>query len=159
MTRYNTRIGSICDSKYKYFITFTLSPGNENIELTNFIRVIKKVLSHTDFIEYMINEDYGEDNGRLHLHALVSFETRLDYNMIQTLYKLGNIYIEPIRDKNIIALREYVLKQQAKMLSHSTKQSSGKIWLSRTKKQSIHINIPKKERLIKWATSKRKIKK
>lgn len=125
--RLKKRLEKILQQEHAYFITFTIAPAHYNYNYDTYLRKIKEALKYAS--SWLLNSDYGDENNRLHFHAVVAFPDKLDYNTITSIYQYGAVNFRPIYAKNEKALREYLLKT----LNHATKQSAGKIHYSRKK--------------------------
>lgn len=123
------RVLNIITQEHSYFITFTIAPEHYNYKKDTYFRKTKEALSQASL--YIANEDYGTDNGRLHIHALVSFPFRYDYTQknhsLQQVWKYGNIQFETIHTPNDDAITNYM----SKLSAHATKETARKIIYSR----------------------------
>lgn len=126
-SRLKKRLERILKGEYAYFITFTIQPEHYGYEYETYLRKIKEALASAS--SWVLNSDYGSENGRLHFHAVASFTCQLDYNTINSIYHYGAVNFKLIYNKNEKALREYLIKT----LNHATKQTAGKIHYSRLK--------------------------
>ncbi len=124
LTRLNKRINYMLNQNYCYFITFTLTNKYLNLNIKYLERKIKEALNKSGASMWLLNRDYGLKNGRLHYHAVVSYTNKLDYNDLLALYVYGSINIREIKDKNTVAIRNY-------LLNHTIKQTASKIMASR----------------------------
>ena len=126
--RLKKRLEKLLKNEFVYFITFTNAPDCYNeLDYNKYLRKIKKALASAS--GWVLNSDYGSENGRLHFHAVASFNSQLDYNTILEIYKYGAVNFKRIYSKNEKALREYLIKT----LNHATKQTASKIHYSRLK--------------------------
>ena len=127
-TTVHNRTKTILNDEYVYFITFTLSDANLKLSFNYLIKKIKEALRSASL--YIANEDYGSERGRLHFHALASFNEQLDYtktNPIGQVWGYGEIDYQPIHTKNDEALSKYLTK----LTSHAYKKTAKKIIFSR----------------------------
>lgn len=142
-TRLTKRISWILIQPHKYFITFTIAPGHEGLSIETYARKKKEALSQASC--YVSNKDYGDLNGRLHFHAIASFDVQQDYTtgacLLTSVWKYGRVQIDVITVENEKSLREYISKQ----VNHATKDTAHKIWYSRGWKDE-RIN----ERRLSW---------
>lgn len=126
-SRLKKRLEKMLKGEFVYFITFTIAPEHYGYEYETYLRKIKEALINAS--SWILNSDYGSENGRLHFHAVVVYDNQLDYTIINNIYKYGAVNFQPIYNKNEKALREYLIKT----LNHATKQTAGKIHYSRLK--------------------------
>jgi len=124
-SRLKKRLENILQNEYTYFITFTIAPKNYGLKYNTYLRKIKEALGHAS--SWVLNSDYGDKNGRLHFHAVATFELQLDYTTLNAIYKYGTIDFKTIYNMNEKAIREYILKT----FNHAVKQTAGKIHYSR----------------------------
>ncbi len=142
-------------SKHAYFITFTLNQENINLKKTWLIRVLKKQLNELDTNKWILNDDYGDLNNRLHFHALIFTEHNLlehknvirrkqHYNLT-TWDKYGFSQIKPINipdfqdpdfEKTVKRISKYIVK----LTRHALKGTTIKLWYSRNKKDLMKNN-------------------
>jgi len=126
------KVKNVLEMEYAYFITFTIAPKHYHYDIKTYFRKVKEALSQTSL--YIANEDYGEDNGRFHIHALASFPFQYDYtpnkHYVQDVWKYGAIRFEPIHTKNETAIMNYMYKLSA----HATKRTAHRIIYSREKR-------------------------
>lgn len=139
-SRIKRRLEKLLLCEYVYFITFTIAPEHYGYEYQTYLRKIKKALNNA--LGWVLNSDYGDENGRLHFHAVASFNGQLDYNTIISIYQYGSVNFKFIYSKNEKAIREYLVKT----LNHATKQSVGKIHYSRVKCRCEKIRGSKHEK-------------
>lgn len=125
ISRYDKRIREMLEKEYIYFITFTLSDKYINLKKNTIERKIKEALNSAS--GWIVNQDFGKKFGRLHYHALVSYEQELIYKDLIRLYPYGSIDIIPIKDRNQKSLREY-------LLGHQEKQTAGRVMMSRKRR-------------------------
>ena len=124
-SRLKKRIEKMLDQEHTYFITFTIAPENYGLKYNTYLRKIKEALGHAS--SWVLNSDYGDENGRLHFHAVATFELQLDYTTLNDIYKYGSINYKTIYNSNEKAIREYLNKT----FNHTIKQTAGKIHYSR----------------------------
>ena len=100
--RVKKKVNQILQHEHKYFITFTLQDKYLKRDKKYLMRKIKEALRPASL--YIANEDYGSKNGRLHFHALASFNLQLDYttkdNYVHSIWKYGNIDFLNVIDAN-----------------------------------------------------------
>lgn len=128
VSRLKTRFERMLEYPYSFLITFTIAPEYYELNKKTYIRKIKEALGGAS--EWVFNEDYGTENGRLHFHALASFTEQIDYTIIEKIYKYGSVDFLEVKNKNEKALREYILK----LINHSLKNSASTIFRSRPPK-------------------------
>lgn len=128
VTRLKTRFERMLESPFPYLLTFTIAPEFYDLKMETYIRKIKEALAGAS--EWVLNEDYGSENERLHFHAVASFDYQLDYNITNAIYTYGAIRYSPIHDRDERSIREYIMK----VLSHAVKGTAGKIYRSRPPK-------------------------
>lgn len=124
LTTLNKRIRYMLKNEHSYFITFTLRDDCLNFKKNTIERKIKEALNKSGASGWLLNRDYGSINGRLHYHAVASYNERLEYTDIVALYGYGSIDLKLITRKDIIAIRNY-------LVNHSIKQTASKIMMSR----------------------------
>jgi len=128
VSRLKTRFERMLEYEHSYLLTFTIAPEFYDLDKRTYVRKIKEALGGAS--EWVFNEDYGSDNGRLHFHALASYTEQLDYNIMNAIYKYGSIRFNPINRPDEKAIREYILK----LTNHSIKESASTIYRSRPPK-------------------------
>lgn len=122
INRYNKRLELMLKENYIYFITFTLKDSYLGLKQATIERKIKEALLGASW--WIVNMDFGSRFGRLHYHGLATYNDKLDYKSLLSIYKYGSIDIIPVKDKNQKALREYIL-------GHSLKQTARRVMMSR----------------------------
>ena len=118
------RIKKMIEQKHAYFMTFTLSDEHINKKQDTHIRKIKEALRHASTIDWVINNDYGDQTDRLHYHVVTCTPFQLDYTMIISIYKYGAVNIREITTKTPKSVYEYIMK----LSNHAQKKSVAKIW-------------------------------
>ena len=114
--RVRKRIAKIINSDNPVFITLTIS--NEyyfRIDKKTFRRYATRLLSGFD--DFVGNEDYGEENGRFHLHFVAC-----GFSSINWVY--GFFEIKPIINKNDVSLAKYINKITNHSLKETCKRTS-----------------------------------
>lgn len=124
-SRLKKRLENMLQNEYTYFITFTIAPKYYDLKYNTYLREIKKALGGA--LGWVVNSDYGKTNERLHFHCVAAFNSQLDYNILNDIYKYGTINFKPIYNDNEKALREYLNKT----FNHAVKQTAGRIHYSR----------------------------
>lgn len=124
-SRLKKRLENMLQNEHTYLITFTIAPKNYGLKYNTYLRKIKEALGNAS--AWVVNSDYGTINDRLHFHGVATFESQLDYNTLNNIYKYGSINYKLIYNKNEKALREYLIKT----FNHAVKQTAGKIHYSR----------------------------
>ena len=124
-SRLKKRLENMLQKEHTYFITFTIAPKNYGLNYNTYLRKIKEALGNAS--GWLVNSDYGNTNERLHFHCVATFNSQLDYNTLNAIYKYGTIDFKPIYNINEKAIREYLNKT----FNHAVKQSAGKIHYSR----------------------------
>lgn len=124
-SRLKKRLENMLQNEYTYFITFTIAPKNYGLKYSTYLRKIKEALGGAS--GWVVNSDYGKTNERLHFHCVATFNSQLDYNTLNAIYKYGTIDFKPIYNANEKALREYLNKT----FNHAVKQTVGKIHFGR----------------------------
>lgn len=124
-SRLKKRLEQMIEQEHTYFITFTIAPQNYDLKYNTYLRKIKEALAGAS--GWVVNSDYGNINDRLHFHCVATFNSQLDYNTLNDIYKYGTINFKPIYNTNEKALREYLNKT----FNHAVKQTAGKIHYSR----------------------------
>ena len=137
--RLRKRVKRIINEPYPIFFTFTLDNNHLNHNYITIERQIKKALGNAS--DYVINNDLGSRNERLHYHGVASFTDYPDYSTIHDIYQYGAIKglkITSYRDK---AITEYI----SKLSNHAIKSSSSRIVRKRMpqylKKECIAWNL------------------
>jgi len=127
--RLQDRVTIIVNQPNACFITFTIANEFLGLQRLTYQRKVKEALSQTSL--YIMNEDYGEDNGRYHIHALVLFPFRYDYtpkkHFVQDVWHYGNVDFEAIHTPNEEAITNYINKFSA----HAIKESAARLIYSR----------------------------
>jgi len=127
--RLHDRVTIIVNQPNAYFITFTIADEYYGFERLTYQRKAKEALSQTSL--YIANEDYGEEKGRYHIHALALFPFHYDYtpkkHYVQDVWKYGAVRFEPIHTPNDEAITNYINKFTA----HAIKESSARLIYSR----------------------------
>ena len=124
-SRLKKRLENMLQNEYTYFITFTIAPKYYDLKYNTYLRKIKEALAGAS--GWVVNSDYGKTNERLHFHCVATFNSQLDYNILNNIYKYGSINYKLIYNDNEKALREYLNKT----FNHAIKQTAGKIHYSR----------------------------
>jgi len=127
--RIHDRVKIIVSQPNAYFLTFTIANEYYGLQRLTYQRKIKEALSQASL--YIANEDYGKENGRYHIHALVLFPFHYDYtpkkHYVQDVWHYGNVDFEAIHTPNDEAITNYINK----FTSHAIKESSARIIYSR----------------------------
>ncbi len=123
--RLKKRLEYMLQKEHTYFITFTIAPKYYDLKYNTYLRKIKEALGGAS--AWVVNSDYGNVNERLHFHCVATFNSQLDYNTLNNIYKYGSINFKAIYNTNEKALREYLNKT----FNHTVKQTVGKIHYSR----------------------------
>jgi hypothetical protein len=118
------RVKKMIEQKHAYFMTFTLSDKHINKKQDTHVRKIKEALSHASTIDWVFNNDYGDQTERLHYHAVTCTPLQLDYTKIIQIYKYGAVNIKEITKKDVKSISEYLQK----LSNHALKKSVIKIW-------------------------------
>ena len=122
--RVRTRIAKIINSDSPVFITLTISDKYyKKLSITTFIIYATRCLSKYD--DYVGNEDWGEENGRFHLHFVACGRAKFNW-----LY--GFVDVKPIIYKNDISLAKYINK----ITNHSLKETGRRSCLIFKRKRS-----------------------
>ncbi len=90
--------------EYVYFCTYTINEDYISCNI-DFIRILKKILKDYN---YIMNEDFGGKNGRLHYHILLGLNEFISYNDLS--WKYGACNFKKVFNKNINALSNYINK-------------------------------------------------
>lgn len=129
-TRIRKRIKRILTQEHVYFMTFTLNEKSLNLKQRTHIKKITETLASRSVIDYVLNNDYGDQNSRLHYHCVACFNFQLDYTMIYDIYKYGAVNVRQIVKKDLKSIAEYILK----LTNHATKKTTAKLWRKRLPK-------------------------
>lgn len=114
--RARLRIAKIISGDNPVFITLTISPEYYNkISNATFRRYATRCLSGYD--DYVGNEDWGEENGRFHLHFVACGCSRVNW-----IY--GFVKIKPIINKDDISLAKYINKITNHALKETCKRTA-----------------------------------
>lgn len=139
LQRLKKRVKRIINEPYSIFFTFTLDNQHLNRNYITIERRIKKALGNAS--DYVINNDLGSRNERLHYHGVASFTDLPNYSTIHDIYQYGaikGIKITSYRDK---AITEYI----SKLSNHATKSAVSRIIRKRMpqylKKECIAWNL------------------
>ena len=123
------RVKIIVNQPNAYFITFTIADKYYGFNRLTYQRKVKEALLQASL--YIANEDYGEDNGRYHIHALVLFPFHYDYtpknHYLQQIWRYGGIDFESIHTANDEAITNYINK----FTSHAIKKTTARLIYSR----------------------------
>lgn len=119
-TTLRQRVERIIQQEDSYFITFTLNDKHLYLKERSHYKKITQALSQAHVIDYIINNDYGNTNNRLHYHGVVCFNCQLDYTILQAIYQYGTLDIKKIIKKDVKSLSEYIQK----LSNHATKKST-----------------------------------
>ncbi len=130
--RVKRKTEQILEYEDKYFVTFTFNDKGLETTQQMHLKKIRKALAEASL--WILNEDFGTQTGRLHYHALVSYDQQLNYNDLISLWPYGSVNIIPIHTPNAKSLRLYLMK----LSQHATKGSAKKIWFSRIKYDNTH---------------------
>lgn len=153
---YKTVKNHLTLTAYAYFVTFTLKPEKLNLDKTWVVRLLKQRLNELEPTKWILNDDYGDLNNRLHFHALVFTEYNLidhkhvvrrkqHYNLT-TWDEYGFTQIKPINneidfddlDKTTKRISKYIMK----LTRHAQKGTTLKLWYSRNKNKSNNPGLP-----------------
>lgn len=130
-TRLKKRVNEIINKQYAYFITFTIAPEHYGLKKMTYIRKAKEALLHAS--QWVANEDFGEQFGRYHIHALACFLDKFDYtideNTLEYVWRYGIIHFKPIHTPNDDAVSNYMNK----LSNHATKETAHRIMYSKVK--------------------------
>lgn len=123
-TRVRKRVARIIDQEHSYFITFTLDNKHLALKERTHIKKITDTLASGSVIDYLVNNDFGDKNNRLHYHGVACFNCQLDYTKLQEIYQYGALQIDKIYNKDLKSISEYILK----LTNHAVKKTTAKIW-------------------------------
>lgn len=126
--RIKRRILKMFEEEECFFLTFTLADEFINLKMRTYWDKIKESLKYVGIEQYIVNEDYGTHNSRLHFHAVVGFKN-VRLKDLYEIWKYGSINFKPITRKTEKSIRLYIQK----LASHSIKENTGKIIFSRNK--------------------------
>lgn len=126
-TKLRKRVSKIIDQPYSYFMTFTLTDKHLDLTPKTHVLKIKEALARASYIDYILNNDYGDQTDRLHYHCVCAFSYQLDYNTIIEIYKYGAVNIKPVIRKSTSAISEYILK----LTNHAKKKTTSRRWIPR----------------------------
>lgn len=117
--RMNNRIKSILQHEYCYFITYTIKGTPQGVnKYTSDLRH-----SLNNFNNWVCNADYGSQYSRLHFHAIVGMNEKLDYKGHNLTWWYGTVDYIRIHKKNVGSLSRYILK----LINHSLKESANNV--------------------------------
>lgn len=129
-TRIRKRVKRIIQQEHSYFMTFTLKDQALDLHQRTHIKKITETLASLSVIDYVLNNDYGDKNNRLHYHCVACFSFQLDYTTFYETYKYGAVNCRAIIKKDLKSITEYLLK----LTNHALKKTSAKIWRKRLPK-------------------------
>jgi hypothetical protein len=137
--RLTARITEIAQGDNVYFLTFTINEQNYGHDTEYYVKGIKKVLFKA-CEQYILNEDYGTLNERLHFHAIVKTHTPIVIEYVKGSnywkdcpYLLGHVHVASVNladERSTPKIKEYILKTY----NHTVKNTTGNIYYSRRKK-------------------------
>lgn len=121
--RLDKRIENIVKSNEGYF--FTLTFNNQNIDKYSEDKLHKFAVlwCRKYLLEYVGNRDYGDLNGRFHIHVV-----GIPKKEFANTWRYGAINFEKIYNEKHKAIRNYILK----IVNHAVKKSASKIFRSKT---------------------------
>jgi len=132
------RIDEIISNDHAYFITFTIAPEHYGKPREHYQRKIKEAMAFAS--RWIANEDWGDQHGRYHFHAVACFGDKYDYTMqnhaLKSVWTYGNIVFSPIYSQNSEAIANYI----AKLSNHCIKEKTGLIFYSRKKRGPAHAS-------------------
>jgi len=136
----------ITNENLAYFLTFTIAPEHYEKDKATLKKSIRKALNEVS-PRYIMNEDYGTINERLHFHVIAN-----TYNPIITqfikgdnywkdcpYYGYGHVHVAQI-DKSpekIKSNKKKISEYIAKATNHAIKTTSGAITYSRRKRPQL----------------------
>lgn len=126
--RLKKRCTEIIEKEFSYFITFTISEDHINLKKDTIRKKAQSVLGQA---RYVLNEDFGSQNQRLHFHALVGYDTELNYKSIIAQYPYGAINIKPVRKNNVASKK--ISLYITKTYNHALKLTAGKVYYDKIK--------------------------
>ena len=133
-TRIRKRVSRIIEQEHSYFMTFTLSNDYLDLKHSTHIKKITETLASGSVIDYLLNNDYGDKNNRLHYHAVACFNCQLDYTMIQKIYQYGALDIKKVYKKDTKSISEYIQK----LKNHAIKKTTAYITYKRLPKYPLN---------------------
>ena len=136
-TNVRKRITRIIEQEHSYFITFTLNDKHLKLKERTHYKKITEALAKVSVIDYIVNNDYGSTNNRLHYHGVVCFNCQLDYTILQGIYQYGTLDIRKIIKKDVKSLSEYIQK----LSNHATKKSTYSMIRKRLPKYPINHTL------------------
>lgn len=130
-TRVRKRIRYIFDAFNQCaFITFTFSDDYIQYSFDSLLSYVKSTLRKISSC-WVVNDDYGDKNNRLHFHACCSADL-CDISSLSDLWKYGfvNVRFVNVADDD----QRRVSRYMTKLARHATKFGTGKAWFSRLNK-------------------------
>lgn len=128
----------IKEHKHNYFSTITLNDEYINISENTFIRYVKEYLNEQDQVkDYLCNVDYGTENERMHIHCVLSSDTKLDYKGTIERWGRGAIHHKPVVYRNKYQIPRYILK----LGNHTTKTTAATVFRKKRKYQDETMKI------------------
>ena len=136
-------------SKHAYFITLTLNNEYVNLQKQTLIRYIKQQLNDIQPNKWILNDDYGDKNGRIHFHVLIFTEYDLlytnqvkrqkqHYNLLSWdkygYSQIKSINVPNINEQDFEKTTKRISKYIVKLTRHAIKGTTVKLWYSRNKK-------------------------
>lgn len=119
--RLRKRVKRVIQEPNAYFFTFTLDNRHLNRNHITIERKIKETLGNAS--DYVINNDLGSLNERLHYHGVASFDFQIDYTTLSRIYKYGAINIQKITSYRDKAITEYI----SKLSNHAVKNNVSRL--------------------------------
>jgi CRISPR/Cas system-associated endoribonuclease Cas2 len=136
ITNIKKRVSRIIDEEHSYFITFTLHDKALKLSQRTHIKKITETLASRSVIDYLLNNDYGDKNNRLHYHAVACFNCQLDYTTFDKIYQYGAINIKKIHNKDNKSISEYIQK----LKNHAIKKTTAILISKKMPKYPSKIN-------------------
>lgn len=121
--RLKKRCQSIIEMKYSFFVTFTIAPEYYHLKKDT---IRKKAQSALGLARYVLNEDYGTQNERLHFHALTGYDATINYKDIIAQYPYGAVNFKVVKVRSLTSKK--ISLYITKTYNHAIKNTAGKVY-------------------------------
>lgn len=105
-------------SDYDKFITITFKENIQNLSYTNkefrlFIMRLKRRYGNFRYLAVMEKQE----RGAIHYHLIMDYQPKMDFEELRTLFPMGTVNVQCVRDKEIDNVGAYLIKYVTKDLS------------------------------------------
>lgn len=126
--RLKKRCQSIIEMQYSFFVTFTIAPDYYHLKKDTIRKKAQSALGHA---RYVLNEDYGTLNERLHFHALVGYDATINFKDIIAQYPYGAVNFKVVRVSKHTSKK--ISLYITKTYNHAIKATAGKVYYDKLK--------------------------